>query len=255
MNFRYLNFDALDALDAHTFSLQSPFPWSNPQGVLTKKGFNELIHSMPPLELFSASFGIPRNYGQQPHDRYELYYEKGCPLSNSWTVFIAELESPEYRDFIERYFNFGTDFLIRFQWHYAENGCSVSPHVDSYKKLGSHLFYFNTNEDWQNAWGGHTVVLFDSNTKHKRDSAPSYNDFDKKIYSDILNNKSFLFKNEENAWHSVEPICAPEGAQRRMFAVVFDIPEVQSSVTKVIKKVVQKSLKTVVTVFDKKTTI
>ena len=46
---------------------------------------------------------------------------------------------------------------LGFHWHYTPNGCSVSPHCDAKWKLGSHIFYLNTEDDWEPAWGGETV--------------------------------------------------------------------------------------------------
>jgi hypothetical protein len=46
-------------------------------------------------------------------------------------------------------------------WHFAPAGFSLSPHVDAQRKLVSHIFYFNTEADWDPQWGGQTVVLDD----------------------------------------------------------------------------------------------
>ena len=50
---------------------------------------------------------------------------------------------------------------LTLHWHYTPNGCSVSPHCDAKHKLGSHIFYLNTEKDWKEHWGGETVVLDD----------------------------------------------------------------------------------------------
>jgi hypothetical protein len=58
----------------------------------------------------------------------------------------------------------------------------VSPHCDSPKKLGSHIFYLNTKEDWDPSWGGETLILDDGGRlptlragfdRFRRRSAPS----------------------------------------------------------------------------------
>jgi hypothetical protein len=46
-------------------------------------------------------------------------------------------------------------------WHYTPAGKSVSPHCDSFNKIGSQIFYFSTPEDWDRSWGGETVILDD----------------------------------------------------------------------------------------------
>jgi len=33
-------------------------------------------------------------------------------------------------------------------------GCAVSPHCDAVRKLATHIFYFNTEADWDPGWGG-----------------------------------------------------------------------------------------------------
>ena len=68
----YLNWDALDAVDAEKFRSAKPYPWANPKGTLTEEGRAALIASWPGFALFKRTFGMARNYGQQPHDRWEL---------------------------------------------------------------------------------------------------------------------------------------------------------------------------------------
>lgn len=222
MKYQYLNFKNLAALDSNIFLNTEPFPWSNPQYILTQEGFKRLYNNLPDVDLFDKSFGLQRAHGQEPHDRYELYYSENLMLPVVWNEFIDELKSNKYREWISQYFDIKQPFTIRFQWHYAVNGCSVSPHVDSGKKLGSHLFYFNTSSDWREEWDGSTLVLSSATTKHNPSSAPTLDVFESKISTSILDNHSFIFKNEENGWHAMATLNIPKGVYRHMFAVVIE---------------------------------
>ena len=216
----YLDFDRLDRLDAAEFQNQSPYPWINPQGLLSEDGRRRLSEALPDIAQFETVFGKARAHGQQSHDRYALEYGPGLDLAACWEDFIAELEGPEYRRFIARMFGRGM-FRLRLHWHYTPRGCSVSPHCDARDKLGSHIFYFNTPEDWDPAWGGETVVL-DDGGRFKRGSAPSFEDFDRAISAETGDNRSFLFARKGNSWHGVRTLNCPEGRLRKVFIVVVE---------------------------------
>lgn len=216
----YLDFDRLDSLDAAVFQGQSPYPWINPQGLLTDDGLRRLIDNSPDVALFEKIFGKARAHGQQSHDRYSLEYRAGLALPGCWRDFIAELEGPEYRRFIARMFGRGF-FRLRLHWHYTPSGCSVSPHCDARDKLGSHIFYLNHGGDWDPAWGGETMVL-DDGGRFKRGSAPGFEDFDRAISAEAMDNHSFLFARKGNSWHGVRALNCPEGRLRKVFIVVVE---------------------------------
>lgn len=137
----------------------------------------------------------------------------------SWQQFIEELrESAAYRTFTERLLDSGP-MTVRFAWHVGFNGSEVSPHRDTDKKIGTHIFYFNTSDDWRKAWGGAILVLGDKRIKQKN---PDVSDFGAVTAAEILDNRSFLFKNTPDAWHGVEPLTCPPGHYRRLFNVIFE---------------------------------
>src|SRR5262249_24417627 len=134
--------------------------WINPEGLLTEEGYGRLLASLPDVSLFTSRFGMTRKHGQQSHDRLALEYHDGLGLARPWQEFITELKGAEYQHFLRTLM--GTRaFELLFHLHYTPNGCSVSPHYDAHRKLGSHIFYFNTPEDWDSAWGGETLILDD----------------------------------------------------------------------------------------------
>lgn len=217
---RYLDFEALERMDARAFQEQHPYPWANPAGLLTPEGHAALRASLPAMEQFSEVFGKVRRYGQQSHDRLALEYSPDLALSPHWQAFMNELTGPHYRRFMARML--GTRaFTLRFHWHYTPAGCSVSPHCDARDKLGSHIFYFNTEDDWQAEWGGQTLVL-DDNGRFDSKSAPAFEDFDRTIESQALGNYSFLFCRRGNSWHGVRELGCPPGHYRKVFIVVID---------------------------------
>ncbi len=143
----YIDYDRLAATTPEQFRQARPYPWINPAGLLTEDGYRRLRESLPDVEMFQRIFGKQRKFGQQSHDRFALEYEDGLDLPQPWQEFIDELRARPYRDWVAGMF--GTDSLrMHFHWHYTPRGCSVSPHCDARRKLGSHIFYFNTEDDW-----------------------------------------------------------------------------------------------------------
>ncbi|MFD2838363.1 glycosyltransferase family 2 protein [Azotobacter vinelandii] len=91
---RYLDFEALERLDARAFQEQHPYPWANPAGLLTAEGYAALRDSLPSAERFTEVVGKVRRYGQQSHDRLALEYAPGLELSPHWQAFLDELNGP-----------------------------------------------------------------------------------------------------------------------------------------------------------------
>jgi len=219
----YLDFDALDGMDAEAFQTRRPFPWTNPAGLLTEEGFHALRDTLPDASRFERIFGKARRHGQQPHDRLSLDYTPGMELSRPWQDFMAELQGPHYRRFMARMLG-SDDFGLQFHWHYTPASCSVSPHCDARSKLGSHIFYFNTEADWRPEWGGQTVVLDDSGRFDYR-SAPAFVDFDQATESTAMGNYSLLFTRRGNSWHGVREITCPPDTYRKVLIAVILAPQ------------------------------
>ncbi len=217
---QYLDFERLKAIDPIAYQAQKPYPWVNPENLLHPQAFEVLLQTLPDVSQFTPFFGQTRKAGQYPHDRYALEYNDDLELAPPWREFIEELKGERYRRALCRLV--GADSLsINFHWHYAPNGCSVSPHCDSTRKLGSHIFYFNTTDDWDPAWGGETVVL-DDNGRFDPRSAPDFETFDRVISSEALGNRSLIFTRHGNSWHGVREIACPEDRLRKVFIVVLN---------------------------------
>jgi hypothetical protein len=145
----------------------------------------------------------------------------------SWEHFASaaylddvELQGAAYMEFLQRLTG-RRSLSLSFHWHYTPRGCSVSPHCDAQHKIGSHLFYLNAEEDWNEAWGGQTVGLDDGGAFDRR-SAPRCEDFRSAIDAKTLGNHSFLFARQGNSWHGVREIQCPEGLYRKVFIVVIN---------------------------------
>ncbi len=228
----FLNKETIANFPYDEFHNQWPFPFLGIQGMLTNEGFATLIRDFPSLDLFTYHQDVKRAHGQRPHNRYYLAYEEthfkrgeevdrevtGKELPDSWTAFIKELkEDPDYQQLIKR--ALGADqWTVRFAWHVGQGGNEVSPHLDNIDKLGTHIFYFNTDEDWKEEWGGQIVALGGMMTSSGH---PEYEDFADQKEIPIMNNRSFLFKNTLEAWHGVRPLRSPEGKYRRLFNVIY----------------------------------
>ena len=176
--------------------------------------------SLPEPELFDKRFGEKRKHGQAPHDRLALEFRPDLPLAQPWRDFVDELRGPAYRSFLERMFG-RRALRIILHWHYTPNGCSVSPHCDARRKLGSHIFYFNTDKNWQADWGGETLIL-DDHGRFLADSAPKFEDFDRIMPAKAIGNYSLLFMRRERSWHGVKEIRCPPDRLRKVFIVVIE---------------------------------
>lgn len=238
MSESFINYDLLEEFAVEQFRSREPYPWANLQGFLTLEGFARLHRDFPPLGLFEEHRGINRDYGQRPHDRYYLAYqtsiyhpgeqpEKGVirreHLPGSWRAFMDELETSErYHEFVRRALGVEA-FQTRYAWHLGFRGSEVSPHVDSRDKLGTHIIYFNTSDEWDPSWGGETLALGGRRTEAMN---PDFSDFSTSAAVHVLDNGSFLFKNTPEAWHGVRPLTSPPTKFRRLFNVIFERPDV-----------------------------
>lgn len=216
-----------------SFATRAPFPWADIAGFLTTEAFEQLLATFPEQRLFSLHEGLMRTFHHRPHNRYYLAYEESlykrdsagngiatrADLAPPWQALIAELATGEaYRAFAAQ--ALGTSaFRMRFAWHIGFTGCEVSPHRDAARKIGTHIFYFNTSEDWDLAWGGSTIVLADMKAESP---SPDWDDFATQIPCELRDNHSFIFKNTKEAWHGAKTLSCPEGRQRRLFNVIFE---------------------------------
>lgn len=216
----YLNLERIHAIDPIAFQSQEPYPWINPEGLLTEEGYRRLLDTLPDLSFFERRFGEGRKYGQQSHDRFALEYRDDLDVAQPWKEFVTELQGRDYRAFL-RGLLVVRSFELSFHWHYTPNSCSVSPHCDAKWKLGSHIFYFNTAQNWDLAWGGETLIL-DDGGRFKRESAPHFDDFARAIPSQALGNRSLLFARKEHSWHGVREIRCPQDRMRQVFIVVIN---------------------------------
>ncbi len=219
----YLNRDSLAAVSPEIFRKQHPYPWLSLERILTEEGFRRLCENMPDLSLFNRDEGVTRGYGQAPHDRYSLHYFAGLKLPKPWMEFLAELQGADYQSFLRR---MGSgSYLLTFEWHYAWQGCSVSPHCDAARKIATHLFYFN-REDWNPAWGGQTLIL-DDGGKLRTHSAPGFDEFQVAASSRPCGNNSLLFQRTSHSWHGVRPLNCPPGTMRQLFKVTVNKLDLQ----------------------------
>lgn len=229
----YFNQERIENFPLEQFQQRKPFPWIDFEQFLAPDAFQILHKDFPSLDLFEYHENIYR-MGQRPHNRYYLAYEVSIvhpdmpqagvvrkqDLSASWQGFMEELEHGSvYRPFIQKVLGM-KNYSIRYAWHIGKSSNEVSPHMDSSTKLGTHIFYFNTNEDWKAEWGGQLVVL---EGKQVPGMAPDFHDFAKETAVSNMDNHSFLFKNSRDAWHGVKALTCPEGKYRKLFNVIFNV--------------------------------
>lgn len=213
-----------------------PFPWTGFTGFIDDPTFERLRREFPSPDLFERHQGIKRRGGQRPHDRLYLgyghnRYHRGsmtnqpgpgvamdADLTPGWRAFLAALDSPEYDRFLLAMLG-RPHRGKRYCWHMAETGCEVSPHLDTPSKVGTHLFYFNGTDDWDESWGGQTLILADCRNGRRN---PDFDDFGRIAGPPILGNRSLLFERTGRSWHGVRPLRCPAGSLRKLFAVIIE---------------------------------
>jgi hypothetical protein len=224
----YLDPSCLDSISADAFQQRQPYPWTDISNGLTPDGYNRLRGTLPDVSLFDRKVAVKRAHGQGYHDRYILHYRPDLALSSPWREFIAELQGKTYDGFVRRLFGLRrrSKLILTFEWYYGWQGCAVSPHCDARRKLGTHIFYFNTEADWKPDWGGHILIL-DDHQQWKPHSAPVFDDLGVAASVDPRGNGSLLFRRTTRSWHGVRPLQCPPDHLRKLFIVTINIPTLQ----------------------------
>lgn len=224
---QYLDPARLEQISARDFQDRQPYPWADIPNSLTPEGFETLRQALPDVaeDGFQKMVGVKRAYGQAPHNRYILHYYPGLKLAPPWRDFIAELHGSVYQSFLRRMLG-PHKFILTMEWYYAWNGCAVSPHCDAARKLATHIFYFNTEDDWSPDWGGQILIL-DSERKYPAHSAPDFSDLRVAAALEPWRNESLLFQRTPHSWHGVRPLQCPQGQLRKLFLITVNIPTFQ----------------------------
>jgi len=222
----YLQTDCIEKTSHEAFQKTQPYPWINLQGSLTPEAFERLRTTLPKETIFDRKVGIKRGYGQGSHDRFLLHYRPGLSVDPAWQEFINELQGPVYQSFLHRMLGVDKKYILTFEWYYAWQGCSVSPHCDARRKLATHIFYFNTEADWDTSWGGQ-ILMLDDGGRFKAHSAPKFDDFKVAASLDPRGNGSLLFQRTDHSWHGVRPLQPPPDHLRKLFLITINIPTVQ----------------------------
>jgi hypothetical protein len=222
---KFLNPTSLNALATATFQQRQPYPWINIPNILTSQGFEQLRTTLPDVAQFERRVAVKRAFGQGYHDRYILHYRAGVEVSPAWQQFVQEIQGKTYDTFIRRMFGIKPHgkLILTMEWYYGWQGCGVSPHCDARRKLGTHIFYFNTEADWKTEWGGE-ILLMDDQRRWKAHSAPEFDDLQVAASLDPRGNDSLLFQRTEHSWHGVRPLQSPPNELRKLFIVTINIP-------------------------------
>jgi hypothetical protein len=222
---KYLNDAVLAAVATEEFRSRAPYPWVHIEDPLTEMRYQRLKETLPAVDDFDKHVNIKRGHGQMPHNRYMLHYRPGLKLAEPWMEFLVELNGAEYQAFLRRLLG-NRRYIPTFSWHYAWQGCSVSPHCDAARKRATHIFHFNDAIDWDQAWGGETLILA-SEKPIPTHSAPSFEELTVVAAHGPTGNQSLLFQRTPQSWHGVKPLTCPEGKLRKIFSVTLNIPTAQ----------------------------
>ncbi len=225
----YLNWESIGAVSSVEFRKEQPYPWTIIPDSLTQEAFERLHETLPDISLFDRKVRIKRAHAQVSHGRAMLHYRPDLNLQRPWKEFVAELEGKSYKSFLRHMFGLspGRQIILTMEWYYTSQGCSVSPHCDARRKLGTHIFFFNKEADWDARWGGEILIL-DDGMRLNQHSAPAFDDLKVAAAIDPRGNGSLLFQRTEHSWHGVRPLDCPSEKLRKLFIVTISLPTLQA---------------------------
>lgn len=220
---KYLNYECLDGISQEEFRARQPYPWVNTPGTLTPQGFAQLRETLPDVSLFDRQVGMKRAHGQASHDRAILHYRPNLTPAEPWRAFISELQGKDYDAFLRRMLGIPAKkrLVLTMEWYYAWEGCAVSPHCDARRKMATHIFYFNTKEDWDGSWGGN-ILIMDGEGRYTAHSGPTFDDLKVAASVDPRENGSLFFQRTEHSWHGVRPLQCPPDNLRKLFLITIN---------------------------------
>ena len=100
----------------------------------------------------------------------------------------------------------------------------MSPHCDAARKRATHIFHFNDEKDWDQAWGGETLILA-ADRPIATYSGRTFYEGGRGTWA--AGNRSMLFQRTPHSWHGMKPLTCPPGKLRQIFSVTLNIPTVQ----------------------------
>ena len=232
MRFAILNSEKIESRRDHLRKVLEMDNWQVIHGILSDDAFTQLSTAYPPAHLFQRHENIHRKHGQRPHNRLYLGIESRDVASIArldelndldpagiWKRFLEGIKTDsDYHKSVSSFLGVNK-YQIRFAWHLTAPGEDVSPHLDSVRKLGTHIFYFNQRLEWRHDWGGETLIL---NGKMTDRMSPEVMDFEKVKSIPIRKNRSLLFRNCDHCWHGVAPLRSPEDTYRKTFHIIFE---------------------------------
>jgi hypothetical protein len=197
---------------------RAPFPWHRYEAFVKPALFARLAAEFPGVEHFRHTVGQQRMDGRRPHDRHLLNWSEELHphLPPVWQAFLEELQSETFTKYLATALG-EKPTRVRFDWHRSYRGCEVSPHPDAANKVGTMVFYFNTRGDWDEAYGGDTLLL---GGLRRETNKPELDDFSSVTPVPMLATQCFFFRRSDHSWHAVAPLTAPEGFFRNTFHAI-----------------------------------
>ncbi len=233
----YLNRKCLNRISSESFRKEKPYPWASIEDTMMPEAFERLAQTFPDLSFFPQEPQNGSAFGQVRQARAISPYRQDSPLPPVWKEFVAELEGEFYESFLRRMFELpaGQPLLLSMEWHYAWQGCAVSPHCDAPLNLGRHIFYFNTESEWDAKWGGEILIL-DDLWRLPADAAPRFEDLQTAAVVDPRGNGSLIFRSTDHSWHGIRPLESPPRRLRKLFVVTVNAPAAKAWWSRVRRK-------------------
>ena len=222
---QFINESVMNGLERHgAFRQQQPYPWLNPKGFLHGRWLiARLVDTCCRSRNCSTSDSArSASTARAPRPVCRWTSAPDLPLAPAWRDFVDELQSRALSWISSAACSAAGRFACcsALALH-AERLLGVAP-LRRRRKLGSHIFYFNTDNDWQPDWGGETLIL-DDNGRFGAGSAPKFEDFDRVMPARGRRQFSACCSmRRERSWHGVKEIRCPPDHLRKVFIVVIE---------------------------------
>ena len=145
---QYLDIDRLEAIDPREFRSRSPYPWAEPGEPADALGLPGAAGEHAGRgACSSASSASSAGPSRRRTIATRWSTPKGWRCRSLGRISSASCAASATAT-RSRGCSTRKDPEFRFHWHYTPAGCSVSPHCDSKREFGSHIWYFNAEDEW-----------------------------------------------------------------------------------------------------------
>jgi len=233
-----------------------PFPYGTLAEIFDKETFGKLVATFPPLDLFRRMDALGKKHSLSEINNRKQYfrYLEECP---EWNNVYREVKSdgflirvlsalkdhhidPMIDDYMPyrysglkgtlrqiRSLNFPRFARARFEFASMQaNGGCILPHTDSTTKVITLVMNMNFEDEWDESYGGETVICEPIDESLTYNLANEYFTFDQireVARIPMRDCGGSIFIKTFNSWHCVFPMVGPPDAMRNTITINIEV--------------------------------